>query len=270
VTDRRRDVTQVAARPPAGTILRRHRVTLRLLGPVAVLGGWFAMSSSSDLAASVVPPPQTVVVALGSLLASGALIDHVASSLGRSALGYLVAAVIGIPLGLIMGTSRVARGLLTTPVELLRPVSSIAWIPLAILWFGIGLTSVVFVTFIVCVFIIVLNTLGGVMDVEPDIIKAARTLGAGRRLVFHKVVVPSALPGILLGLRVALSGAWGGVIVAEMIASQNGIGYMIHHAQMTFQPSLVIGGMLVIGAVGYLLNRAFVAVERRLVPYARA
>jgi ABC-type nitrate/sulfonate/bicarbonate transport system permease component len=89
-------------------------------------------------------------------------------------------------------------------------------------------------------------------------------------MVLTKVVLPSSLPAILLGMRVALAGAWGGVIVAEMIASQRGIGYLIHHAQMTFQPALVIGSMLVIGVVGYLLNRGFLVVERRLLPYARA
>src|SRR5262249_21608156 len=139
---------------------------------------------------------------------------------------------------------------------------------LAILWFGIGLGSVVFVTFIVCVFIVLLNTLAGVLGVDTAMVKAARTLGAGRWAVFAKVVVPSALPGILLGLRVALSGAWGGVLIAEMIASQTGVGYMMHHAQMTFQPALVIGGMFVVGVVGYALNRSFLIVERRLIPYA--
>jgi NitT/TauT family transport system permease protein len=241
---------------------------LRSLGPILVLVGWFAMSSSSPIAASVVPPPQNVLTALSGQLASGALVVNVTHSLGRAAVGYAVSAVIGIALGLAMGTNPIVRGLLSTPVELLRPVSSIAWIPLAILWFGIGLASVVFVTFIVCVFIVLLNTLSAVMDVEADMIKAARTLGAGRRLVFTKVVVPSALPGMLLGLRVALSGAWGGVLVAEMIASQTGVGYMMHHAQMTFQPALVIGGMFVVGVIGYALNRLFLIVERRLVPYA--
>lgn len=248
--------------------MKRPGLGLRVVGPLAVILAWLTMSSSSELAASVIPPPQTVLTALGGQLLTGALFDHVASSLARSMLGYAVAAAVGIPLGLLMGTSSVARGLLQAPVELLRPVSSIAWIPLAILWFGIGLTSVVFVTFIVCVFIILLNTVAGVMEVQADMVKAARTLGAGRRVVFQKVVVPSALPAILLGLRVALSGAWGGVVVAEMIASQNGVGYMIHHAQITFQPALVIGGMFVIGVVGYLLNRGFLVVERRLVPYA--
>jgi ABC-type nitrate/sulfonate/bicarbonate transport system permease component len=242
---------------------------LRLAAPVTVLMAWSAVSASSPVAASVVPPPLAVVKALSAQLASGALLEHVLSSLGRSGLGYAVAAAVGIPLGFLMGVSPLFRGLLSAPVELLRPVSSIAWIPLAILWFGIGLESTVFVIFIVCVFIVLLNTLAGVLEVDGDTVKAARTLGAPRWMVLTKVVLPSSLPAILLGMRVALAGAWGGVIVAEMIASQRGIGYLIHHAQTTFQPALVIGGMVVIGAVGYLLNRGFLVLERRLLPYAR-
>jgi ABC-type nitrate/sulfonate/bicarbonate transport system permease component len=150
------------------------------------------------------------------------------------------------------------------PVELLRPISAVAWIPLAILWFGIGIGSVVFVIFIGCVFIILLNTLAAVHEVDPSLVKAARTLGAGRAAIFLKVVLPACLPGILLGIRIALAAAWGGVIVAEMIASREGVGYMIHWGQTTFRPDLVIGGMLVIGAIGFVLNRLFVALERRL------
>ena len=231
---------------------------------------WWLMSVSSTVASSVIPSPPSVLGALAGQLATGVLVEHVVASLGRSVLGYLAAAAVGVPVGLLMGVSPTARGVLAAPVELLRPVSSIAWIPLAILWFGIGVSSVAFVTFIVCVFLVLLNTLAGALSVDGDLLKAARTLGAGRRVLFQKVVVPSALPGILLGLRVALAGAWGGVVVTEMIASQNGIGYMIHHAQITFQPGLVIGGMLVIGLVGYGLNRAFLVLEQRLLPYARA
>jgi ABC-type nitrate/sulfonate/bicarbonate transport system permease component len=262
-------VTGRSAAIPAGRRRSAIPAGLRLVGPLVVLAAWAGLSASSGVAASVVPPPGTVLAALGQELASGALAGHVLASLGRAGLGFALAAVAGIAAGLAMGTSATLRALLTAPVELLRPVSSIAWIPLAILWFGIGLRSVVFVIFIVGVFIVLLNTVGAVLEMQPDLVKAARTLGASRPVVFRKVVIPSALPGILLGLRVALGAAWGGVIVAEMIASPDGVGYLIHHAQMTFRPDLVIGGMVVIGVVGYLLNRAFLLAERRLLPWAR-
>ena len=237
---------------------------LGLYGPLLVLLAWLAAASASSLVASVIPPPQAVLAALLERARDGTLLLDIAASLARAVLGILVAALIAVPLGLVMGLAPPLRRLLTTPVELLRPISAVAWIPLAILWFGIGIGSVVFVIFIGCVFIILLNTLAAVREVDPSLVKAARTLGAGRGAVFLKVVLPSCLPGILLGLRIALAAAWGGVIVAEMIASREGVGYMIHWGQTTFRPDLVIGGMVLIGAVGFALNRLFVALERRL------
>jgi ABC-type nitrate/sulfonate/bicarbonate transport system permease component len=243
----------------------RRNLGRALALPALLVGAWWLASGTSALVASVLPPPDAVMAALAEELIGGRLPWHVASSLLRAVLGFAVAVAIGVPLGLLMGTSPTLRAFLSGPVELLRPISPIAWIPLAILWFGIGITSVVFVIFIVCVFIILINTIAAVAEVDSDLVKAARTLGAGPFHVFFKVVVPSALPGILLGLRVAMTGAWGGVIVAEMIAAQNGIGFMIHHAQITFRPELVIGGMVVIGVVGYVLNDLFRRAERALV-----
>ena len=235
-----------------------------LIGIAVVVAAWSAASSASSLIASVIPPPQAVIAALVDRARDGTLLVDIGASLLRAALGILTATVVAVPLGIAMGASAPIRRLLTTPVELLRPISAVAWIPLAILWFGIGIGSVVFVIFIGCVFIVLLNTLAAVRDIDPRLAMAARTLGAGRATIFAKVILPAALPGILLGIRVALAGAWGGVIVAEMIASQEGVGYMIHWGQTTFRPDLVIGGMVLIGVIGFGLNRAFVVLERRL------
>ena len=213
------------------------------------------LGSPSLSAASVIPPPQSVVAALMARAGEGLLLVDIGASLSRALLGITAATVIAVPLGLAMGASPPLRRLLTAPVELLRPISAVAWIPLAILWFGIGIASVVFVIFIGCVFIILLNTLAAVTEIDPVLVQAARTLGAGRPAIFLKVIVPATLPGVLLGIRVALAGAWGGVIVAEMIASQEGVGHMIHWGQTTFRPDLVIGGMVVIGVLGFALNR---------------
>jgi NitT/TauT family transport system permease protein len=236
----------------------------KLAGPLVVLIGWTVAATSSPLVASVMPPPQAVLAALLNRLRDGALAFDVAASLMRAVLGMAAAVLVAVPVGVAMGAAPVVRRLLLGPVELLRPISAIAWIPLAILWFGIGLSSVVFVIFIGCVFIVLINTLAAVRDVDPDLVKAARTLGADKAAIFCKVVIPAALPGILLGMRVALAAAWGGVIVAEMIAAQEGLGYMIHWGQTTFRPDLVIGGMLLIGVIGYALNRLFVGIEHRL------
>lgn len=235
---------------------------LRLVLPVILLVIWSIVSRSPGVA-DVFPPPENVIAALWELLLSGQLTAHLVASLGRALTGFAVATVIGVTIGFIMSQSRVLNRILAGPVELLRPISSIAWIPLAILWFGIGFTSVVFVIVVSCVFIILLNTVAAA-QVDRDLVRAALTLGANRRQIFCKVVVPNSIPGIMLGLRIAMTGAWGGVLVAEMIATQQGIGYMIVRAQASYQPAVVIGGMLVVGVVGYLLNTLFLMLQRKL------
>ena len=261
-----------AATPPASAASQKARVelagvrilALKLVLPALLLATWMAASVLAPSMATVLPSPVAVLWALWEKMASGELAGHVGASLGRAVVGFFIAAAIGIALGLVMSQSRLLRELLSGPVELLRPISSIAWIPLAILWFGIGFKSVVFVIVISCIFIIVLNTLAAAGNVDRDLIKSALTLGANRRQLFTKVVLPSAVPGIMLGLRIAMTGAWGGVLIAEMIATSQGLGYMIVRAQASYQPEVVIGGMVVVGIVGYLLNMLFVLAQRRI------
>lgn len=252
--------SQVGTEVPDGL----QALGIRLVLPIVLLIIWTVASASSPSIAAALPSPLDVFAALQEQLLSGKLIGHVSASLGRAAAGFFAAAFVGIALGLIMSQSRVLLEILSGPVELLRPISSIAWIPLAILWFGIGFRSVVFVILISCIFIIVLNTLAAASNVDRDLVKSALTLGANRRQIFSKVVLPNAVPGIMLGLRIAMTGAWGGVLVAEMIATQQGLGYMIVRAQASFRPDLVIGGMLVVGIVGYLLNMLFLILQRRI------
>ena len=241
------------------------RLALRLSLPALILLIWSGVSAASPDIASVLPPPTTVLLALWHEAVAGQLLLHIGASLLRAVGGFLLAGSVGIALGLLMSQSRIIRYLLAGPVELLRPISSIAWIPLAILWFGLGYQSVVFVIAISCVFIVLINTLAAALRIDRDLIKAALTLGAGRWTLFRKVIVPNALPGIMLGLRIAMTGAWGGVLVAEMIATRQGLGYMILRAQAAFRPDLVIGGMIVVGIVGYLLNMLFLQLQRRVI-----
>ena len=239
-------------------------IALRLALPALVVIIWSAATRSSPDLDSVLPPPPTVLSGLWQETLSGALFVHIGFSLLRAFAGFVCASAFGLVLGLAMSQAQLLRQIISGPVELLRPISSIAWIPLAILWFGIGFDSIVFIIFISCVFIVLLNTLAAAMRVDPDLVKAALTLGASRRALFWKVVLPSSLPGILLGLRIAMSGAWGGVLIAELISANEGLGFMIGRAQASFRPDLVIGGMIVIGIIGYVLNTLFVLVQRRL------
>ena len=248
----------------AGHGIDARHALLRLILPVAFLIAWWAAATASPGIASVLPAPHRVFDALFQEAASGALGAHVLASLERAVGGFAIAGLLGVGLGLAMAQFRLLRQLLAGPVELLRPISSIAWIPLAILWFGLGYKSVVFVIAISCLFIILLNTLAAATRVDEDLIKAALTLGASRWVLFRGVVVPSALPGMLLGLRIAMQGAWGGVLVAEMIATQQGLGYMMARAQASFKPELVIGGMVLVGLVGYLLNALFLWLQGKV------
>ena len=254
----------VGARSQSDSIGRGQTVFLRLIGPIVVLAAWWIAALSVTGPQSVLPAPPLVLAALVELMRTGQLFVDLGASLGRAFAGFIVAGVIGITVGLLMSQSRIARGLLAGPVELLRPISSIAWIPLAILWFGLGFKSVVFVIVISCVFIILLNTIGAATRVDADLVKAALTLGADRRMIFTKVVLPNAVPGIMLGLRIAMTGAWGGVLIAEMIATHNGLGYLMARAQASFHPDVVIGVMLVVGLVGFLLNMLFLQVQKRV------
>lgn len=257
---------QAEARAPALPSGRGflEQALVRLTVPVLVLLAWqLAGDSSADMARSL-PTPVVVLSSLWGTIANGTLATHVGYSLARAMSGFAAAGLAGLFFGLLMSRSRTIRYVLSGPVELLRPISPIAWVPLSILWFGIGFTSIVFIIFISCVFIVLINTLSAASRVDHDLVKAARVLGAGGHAVFWKVVIPGALPGMLLGLRLALSGAWGGVLIAELIAAQQGLGYMVGRAQATRQPDLIIGGMLVIGVVGYLLNAIFVWLQRKV------
>ncbi len=266
-----------AAAPPAARraeLQRRRRaageprtrmqvLALRLALPLVLVALW-AMAAHSPGVAPVLPGPEAVLATLWQMTTSGELFVHVAASLQRAFAGFVVAGIIGVTIGLAMSQSRLVNDILAGPVELLRPISSIAWIPLAILWFGIGFNSVVFVIVASCVFIILLNTLAAAQNADRDLVNAALTLGATPRQIFTKVTVPSAMPGIMLGLRIAMTGAWGGVLIAEMIATREGLGYMIVRAQASYRPDIVIAGMIVIGMVGYALNRLFLALQRRI------
>ncbi|MBE2278499.1 MAG: ABC transporter permease [Rhodobacteraceae bacterium] len=265
-----------ALRPAAGSPQSRRRrrgaadlrarmqaLAIRLALPLLLIALW-AVAARSPGVAPVLPGPAAVLATLWQMTISGELFVHVAASLQRAFAGFVVAGIIGVAAGLAMSQSRLVNDILAGPVELLRPISSIAWIPLAILWFGIGFNSVVFVIVASCIFIILLNTLAAAQNVDRDLVNAALTLGATPRQIFTKVTVPSAMPGIMLGLRIAMTGAWGGVLIAEMIATREGLGYMIVRAQASYRPDIVIGGMIVIGFVGYALNWLFLALQRRI------
>ncbi|HEY8938980.1 MAG TPA: ABC transporter permease [Cellvibrio sp.] len=199
---------------------------------------------------SNVPTPGAVLAAVWQLLQSDSLWPHLSSSLARVFSGYLAASLVGIGVGLAVGRSKRAEKLLMPPLELLRPIPAVAWIPLAILMFPSSEASMIFITFTGALFPILLNTIHGVEAVDPRLIASARSLGANNRAILHEVILPGALPSIFTGLSIGMGTSWFCLVTAEMISGQFGIGYYTWSSYVIQNYADIIVGMLLIGLLG--------------------
>ena len=232
---------------------------------VAVLLVFWQCASAFGWVDSVsVPRVTTILSTWWSDLASGVIPSQLGPSLRRITVGLGLAVVIGIPLGLLMGVSRLAYRVLEPVTELIRPIPSAAYIPVAILFLGLGDEMKLFVIFLACVFPVLLNTYGGVKGVDRDLIDTGRTLGTPRASILRKIVFPAALPSVLTGIRVSLGIAFIVAVTSEMIAGNNGLGYFIIDKQQSFHVSEVFAGILTLGVLGYALNLIFLQIERYL------
>jgi ABC-type nitrate/sulfonate/bicarbonate transport system permease component len=210
---------------------------------------------------TLLPMPVTVLETLVKLVTSGEIFSHAGSSIGRIVVSWALAAVVAIPLGIVMGRSTRFERILRPAIELYRPISPIAWIPLAVLWFGIGLSGKVFIIFIGSFFPMLLNTVTGIKDVPPILITAAKTFGCSPFQITTRVCIPAALPTIATGLRIAFGTAWMTIIAAEMVASKSGLGHMIIDGMEILRSDVVIVGMIVIGVLGFGFDAVFRHVE---------
>lgn len=230
------------------------RWPLRLGSLLACLGFWqVAASLRLDLGLvtfSYVPTPTAVLEAGWSLIESSKLLPHLASSLARVFAGYLAAALLGVLLGLAIGRSRWAEDSLLPPLEVLRPIPAVAWIPLAILMFPSSELSMIFITFTGALFPILLNTIHGVEGIDGRLIASARSLGAGRLALLREVVLPGAAPSIVTGLAIGMGTSWFCLVTAEMISGQFGIGYYTWESYTLQNYADIVVGMLLIGVLG--------------------
>jgi len=215
-----------------------------------------------------VPPPLAVIQAALGLEASGSLGRHLGASLGRVFAALVAALLIGVPVGLAIGISTVGRGIFDPLLEFLRPIPPLAYLPLVIIWFGIGEPSKILVIAIAMLAPVALSTASGVRGVSQERINAARSLGATKRQVVRHVILPSALPSILTGLRIALGAGWSTLVAAELVAATRGLGFMIQSAAQFLVTDVVIMGILVIAAIAFVLEFTIRRIERALVPWA--
>ncbi len=233
-------------------------------GIAAFLGLWTLASTHLNNAV-LLPTPLAVLESYRELIANGSLAQDVKASIVRVFAGFLLAAGLAVPLALLLAYSRILRGLVMPIVALLRPIPPIAWIPLAILWMGLGDPPSYFITAVAAFFPIFLNTFVGGTSLQQEHVNAARSLGAGTLALLLTVMLPSALPMIVTGLRIGLGQAWMAVVTAELIAAQSGLGYMIQISRLDLETPRVLVGMTVIGLLGAAMIGALGMIERRLI-----
>lgn len=214
------------------------------------------------------PTPPAVVAALRDLAADGELFDNVSVSFVRLLLSMGLALLLAVPLGFAMGLSARLNAYIDPTIEMLRPISGIAWIPLGLFIFGVGDVLPVFIMTYVAFFPILLNTVAGVRGTDRRLVAAARTVGVGRWRIVHRVVVPAALPTVMVGVRLAFAGAWAAVIAAELIGSPSGLGFAIEWYRQLLMSPKVFAYIVAIAAVGYLCDVGLQSLQRRLTPWA--
>ena len=230
---------------------------VRIGVPLAVAAAFLALWWLAVVASETVifPAPLQVLEGTLQLAADGTLWNHIGASLFRVGMGFMLAMAVGIPLGLLMGWKSLAYTALNPIVQVLRPISPIAWIPIAILWFGVGDVAPIFLIFLSAVFPMIVQTASGVHTIEPQYLRAARNFGITRSRLFLHVVIPAVLPQIIIGMRVSLGISWLVVVAAEMVTLRSGLGYMIIDARNAGNRyDLVVAGMVIIGISGLLLD----------------
>ncbi len=215
-----------------------------------------------NIADYVLPSPTKVLLALKEMALSGLLMRNCVDSLFRVTWGFYIALFTAIPLGLLLGRSEFFRRLLNPIIQFLRPISPLAWIPMALMWFGIGDLPAIFLIFLASFFPLVVFTMSAVMGIRPIYFRVAENFGLSGLKLYLKVILPAALPGIIVGIRITLGTAWLVIVAAEMIAVKSGLGYLIIDARNSLRMDMVIAGMIVIGTVGILLDNLIRYLER--------
>lgn len=254
--------------PAARPLLVRFLLPLAL--PLLLVAVWQALSAWGAVKPILLPSPLKVAAAFWSLAVSGDLFRHLGISLLRVLEGFAIATLAGLVLGLMVGLWRVVDQATDLLIQLLKPIPPIAWIPLAILWFGIGEAGKVYIIFLGAFFPILVNTVDGIRQTDRRYVELARILEVTRLRFVTQVVLPGALPAIMTGLRVGLMVAWMCVVAAELIAASSGIGYLITDARQMSQTDEVLVGMITIGIMGKLLDVSLKWLENRLIPWKTA
>ena len=249
-----------------------RQVTLSIGTLAVLLTVWWTVAALQLISPLFLPPLQQVLAKLLTIAGPQGFMDatlwqHLAASLTRIVLALLAAVLIGIPVGIAMGLSPTVRGILDPIIELYRPVPPLAYLPLMVIWFGIGETSKILLIYLAIFAPVAMSALAGVKSAQQVRIRAAQSLGASRAQVLWFVILPGALPEILTGLRIGLGVGWSTLVAAELIAATRGLGFMVQSAGEFHATDVVLAGIAVIAIIAFLLELGLRALQRRLTPW---
>lgn len=251
---------------------RRTAVALASLGGAVAL--WWVFTATGVIPAMRFASPREFAAAFEQISSQGyadaKLWQHALQSCKLVAMGFAVAVAVGVPLGLAMGWSRRAEAFFNPPFLLLRPIPPLAWIPLAIVWLGLGDAAKVMVIFVAAFVPSVINSYTGVRSIEPHLVEAAETLGIRRAMFLREVLVPAALPHIFSGLRLSLQAAWTTLVAAELVGALRGLGQVLSAAAQDIYPAMILVGMVAVGVCGGAMTLALALAERRAMPWRAA
>lgn len=245
---------------------------ISLITVVLVIAAWWFASTRGWVPALFLPSPAAVLAAFndawhGRIQGGLPLVDHLIASTTRVLCAFVLAVIFGIPVGIAMGVSRLARAVLDPLVEFYRPLPPLAYLPLVVIWFGIDETAKIVVIYLACFAPIAMAARAGTRGATTEQIHAAQSMGASRmQLVWH-VIVPAALPDILIGLRIAVGFGWTTLVAAEMVAATSGLGQMVLNASSFLRTDVVVMGIVAIGAIAWIFDIGMRALERKLVPW---
>jgi NitT/TauT family transport system permease protein len=242
---------------------KTERLLLSLAGFLTLLGVWQAVSWVELFPPGLLTSPLAVAAAIKELWVRGVLLGHIAGSFYRFLAGYLLAVVLGVPFGLLAGWSHRLEALVEPLLQIVRPISPIAWMPLAILWFGIGNQPTIFIIFLAAFFPITLSAIAAVKSVDPLLLRVAQNFGATSGQILLKIVAPAAFLYLAAGLHMALGAAWIFLVAGEMVGVRSGLGFLIIDGRNLVRYDLVMASMVIIGVLGLLIDRLMSAIELR-------
>ncbi|MBE8182788.1 MAG: ABC transporter permease subunit [Candidatus Portiera sp.] len=247
-------------------------VLISIVTTFCILAFWYITTEVLQLVRPLIFPSPTAVIDrfVDTLLygfGDSVLTTHIGWSMYRVFTAFFLACITAIPIGILMGVNRFMRGIFDPPIEFYRPIPPLAYLPLVIIWFGIDETAKIIIIFLAIFAPLVLNTRAGVRSVAIEQIHAAYSMGANRRQVLAQIILPAAMPEILTGMRIGIGFGWTTLVAAELLAAEQGLGFMINSAANFLTTSIVVMGIIVIGVIAYAFDLLMRYIERTVVPW---